>query len=171
MAYIAGSQPNDPRSSPSASATDLLGSLLPLAPVALAFLADDPAGNFGSLKQQLRQWAKRDPIDALLAVVLGGGYAFYLAERNTNPACQSPWDGILYMSTALSVGYDNLFPTTATGHALATFTQTFGPSLANAALEPPAAEAQAQAAEATAVNKAILGKLDEIVQLLAAANR
>ena len=148
---------------------DLVAQFLPYAPIALQFLADD---SYGDVKAELRTWAKRDPIDALLAAVLGGGLAFYLAEKDTNPNCKTPWDGILYMATSLSVGYDNLFPTTPAGHALATFIQTFGPSLAANALEAPAADRALPAATATTVspdvNLAILERLDRIVQLLEA---
>src|SRR5204863_2485918 len=121
-----------------------LGELVPLLPVALGLLAADD-GQYTSLKRDLRRWAKDDPIDALAATVLGGGIAFYLAERERNPACATPWDGILYVATCLSVGYDNLFPTTPTGHAIASLVQTFGPALANMAFDAPAAEARAEA--------------------------
>ena len=141
--------------------------LAELAPLALAFLSAD-AADFTAIKSGIRSWAKEDPIDALFATVVGGGLAFYLAEKDTNPNCLTPWDGVLYMATALSVGYDNLFPTTPTGHALATFVQTFGPALSGAALDAPAAEVAAAAAEATAVNRAILSRLDDIVRLLEA---
>jgi voltage-gated potassium channel len=150
-----------------------LGELGTLVPIALGLVSMHDKESFGELKAELRTWAKRDPIDALIATVIGGGLAFYYAEHKTNPNCSTPWDGILYMSTALSVGYDNLFPTTPAGHALATFAQTFGPALANAALEPPAAEAEASAARAeaaaaedAAVNRAILARLEDIVRLL-----
>jgi voltage-gated potassium channel len=168
MAFIEGNRANDPGSSPRDAFSDL-GELKALLPYALAFLsADGPDSGYTGLKQELRDWAKKDPLDALVAVVLGGGIAFYIAERESNPACNSPWDGILYMSTALSVGYDNLFPTTSAGHALATFAQTFGPALANAAFDPPAAEKLAAEAEAAATNKAILARLEDIVRLLEA---
>jgi outer membrane murein-binding lipoprotein Lpp len=155
---------------------DGLGDLVPLLPVALGLLAADD-GQYASLKRDLRSWAKSDPIDALVATVLGGGIAFYLAERERNPACAALGDGILYVATCLSVGYDNLFPTTPTGHAIASAVQTFGPALANMAFDTPAAEArasaQAEAAEAraradedAAVNRAILARLDDIVRLL-----
>ncbi len=148
---------------------DPVAQFLPYAPIALQFLTGE---GYGDLKTELRTWAKRDPIDALLAAVLGGGLAFYLAEKDTNPKCKTPWDGVLYIATSLSVGYDNLFPTTPAGHALATFIQTFGPSLAANALEPPAAD-RALAAPVTTtvspdVNLAILERLDRIVQLLEA---
>ena len=152
---------NDPATSPGESQ---LSDLAPLLPVALGMLGS--SDELTSLKASLRAWAKKDPIDALLATVLGGGIAFYMAERNTNPGCRNPWDGILYMATALSVGYDNLFPTTTAGHALATFVQTFGPSLAANALEPPAADDAREAAAQNAVQLAILERLDRIVHLL-----
>ena len=161
MAFIKTTSANDPSTSP---AEAQLSDLAPLLPAALALLGDGE--DLAQLKNGLRAWAKKDPIDALLAVVLGGGVAFYLAERNTNPGCKSPWDGILYMATALSVGYDNLFPTTASGHALATFVQTFGPSLAANALEEPPAEKAADEAQKAAVQLAILERLDRIVQLM-----
>jgi voltage-gated potassium channel len=152
---------NDPSTSPGETQ---LGDLVQLLPVALGMLGS--SDELSAVKTGLRAWAKKDPIDALLATVLGGGVAFYLAERNTNPGCKNPWDGILYMATALSVGYDNLFPTTTAGHALATFVQTFGPSLAGNALEPPAAEDSAALARQNAVQLAILERLDRIVTLL-----
>ena len=156
VAYIEPGKAGDPKSSP----TDA-GALLPLA---LGFLAmDGSEGGYAQLKNDVRDWAKRDPIDALLATVVGGGLAFYAAEKESNPACATPWDGILYISTCLSVGYDNLFPTTTTGHLLATLVQTFGPALAAQAFDPPAA-ASAQ----PDLNQQILARLDEIVRLLAA---
>jgi len=108
-----------------------------------------------TVKNALRSFGTKDPLDALALVVLGGGVAFYLAERETNPQCKTPWDGILYMATALSVGYDNLFPATPAGHALATVAQTFGPALASSAFETP-----------DTTNAQILERLDKIVALL-----
>jgi len=144
--------------------------LVKLLPIALGLLAAE-GGHYAELKQDLRRWAKDDPIDALVATVLGGGLAFYLAEREHNPGCATPWDGILYMATCLSVGYDNLFPTTPTGHALASLVQTFGPALSGMAFDPPAAEVRAEAEAAAEVNRAILARLDDIVRLLAEAKR
>lgn len=153
------------------------GDLVGLLPIALGLLAAED-GQYASLKADLRRWAREDPIDALVATVLGGGIAFYLAERDTNPGCAKPWDGILYIATCLSVGYDNLFPTTPTGHMLASLVQTFGPALSGMAFDAPAAEARAEAeaaraeaAEAAAVNRAILARLDDIVRLLGEGKR
>src|SRR5439155_2947443 len=100
-----------------------------LVPLGLAFLAAD-GKDYADLKKLLRTWAKDDPIDALLLTAFGGGIAFYLAERGKNPNIATPWDAILYAATCFSVGYDNTFPVTDAGHALATLIQTFGPALA-----------------------------------------
>jgi voltage-gated potassium channel len=140
-----------------------LADLAPLIPAALALFSDN---DFTAVKRGLRVWAQNDPLDAVFALVVGGGIAFYAAEKDTNPGCRSPWDGILYMATSLSVGYDNLFPTTTAGHALATFAQTVGPSLAANVFEPPAAEARAAEQAQANVQLAILERLDRIVQLL-----
>ncbi|HEY0189931.1 MAG TPA: ion channel [Kofleriaceae bacterium] len=152
--------------------------LTKLLPIALGLLAND-TGEYASLKQDLRRWATDDPVDALMATVLGGGLAFYLAERDVNPNCVKPWDGILYIATCLSVGYDNVFPMTPAGHALAVAVQTFGPALAGMAFDTPASELRAQAeaeaaaraaetAQSLAMQQAILGKLEDIVKLLSA---
>ena len=160
---------------PAGGASTRPSELVTLLPIALGLLAAE-GSEYASLKQDLRRWAKEDPIDALIATVLGGGIAFYLAERDSNPNCPTAWDGILYIATCLSVGYDNLFPTTPTGHALASLVQTFGPALSGMAFDAPAAEARADAdaaradaAEAAAVNRAILARLDDIVKLLSEA--
>lgn len=135
-----------------------------LLPIGLAFLAADGT-DYADLKRAIRTWAKDDPIDALLLTAFGGGIAFYLAERGKNPNINSPWDAILYVATCFSVGYDNTFPVTDAGHALATLVQTFGPAMAGQALNPPASEPGPED-EALEINKQILSKLDDIVQLL-----
>nr|HEX4317827.1 hypothetical protein [Kofleriaceae bacterium] len=140
---------------------DDLSALLPLG---LAFLAADGSSDYAALKGQLRQFAKKDPIDALMVTALGGGLAFYMAERGKNPAIEGPWDAILYVATCFSVGYDNAFPMTPAGHALATMVQSFGPALAGMALDEPAADKQPD--ESLEVNRQILARLDDIVRLL-----
>jgi hypothetical protein len=149
---------------PNASTASQLDGLVPLIPVALGLLGD--SNDLSALKQGLRAWAKKDPMDALLATVIGGGLAFYLAERHTNASCKNPWDGILYMATTLGMIHDGDAPTTSTGRTLTAFVRTFAPSLAYHALEPTTAEARASEAEKNAVQLAILERLDRIVTLL-----
>ena len=61
-----------------------LDELRPFVPLALAFLGDGEATGYGAVKQQLKDLVERDPMDALIAAVVGGGFAYYLAERDSN---------------------------------------------------------------------------------------
>ena len=125
--------------------------------------------DYEATKTKLRELVAKDPIDSLLATVLGGGLLFYALERDKNPRCNTYWDAVLYVATSLSVGYDDVFPKTQSGNALAALIQTFGPALASNAFTPPAsAPAPVQTGdELLAVNKAILARLDQIATLLA----
>jgi voltage-gated potassium channel len=118
-------------------------------------------------KRGLREALLRDPLDSLAAVVLGGSYLFYLAEKGQNPKVESFWDALTFITTCLSVGYDDVFARTSSGKAIASFVMTFGPALSGAVLEPPAAEKAAEEAEARATQKAILARLDAIHEVLA----
>jgi len=115
-----------------APAHQQLGALLPYA---LAFLAMDGPGVRVAQAGACAAGPRTTRSIALLATVVGGGVAFYLAEHEGNPNCPTVWDGILYMATCLSVGYDNNFPTTATGHSIAAMVQTFGPALSGMAFD------------------------------------
>src|SRR5215468_11170435 len=117
-------------------------------------------------KRGLREALLRDPLDSLAAIVLGGSYLFYLAEKGNNPKVESFWDALTFITTCLSVGYDDVFARTPSGKAIASFVMTIGPAISGAALEPPAAEQAAAEAEALAVQKAILARLDSIHEAL-----
>lgn len=114
--------------------------------------------SYGALKQALREAALRDPVDALLVTALGSAYLFYLAEKDTNPKVQSFWDALVFTTTALSVGYADIFARTDAGKAIASFLMTFGPSLAARAFDPPASEPSPE--------KAVLERLDAILEAL-----
>jgi hypothetical protein len=131
-------------------------------------LLSQPGGDlsWSTAKQGLREALLRDPLDSLAAMVLGGSYLFYLAEKGQNPKVESFWDALTFVTTCLSVGYDDVFARTASGKAIASFVMTFGPALSGAALDPPAAEKAAAEAEALAVQKAILARLDAIHEAL-----
>jgi voltage-gated potassium channel len=116
----------------------------------------------GALKGGLREAMTRDPLDSLAAVVLGGSYLFYLAEKGKNPKVQSFYDALVFITTCLSVGYATIFAETDAGKAIASFVMTFGPALSGAALDPPAHEKAAEGAESVEVQKAILAKLEAI---------
>jgi hypothetical protein len=117
---------------------------------------------WGTMKSGVREALTRDPLDSLAATILGGSYLFYVAEKGKNPKVTSFWDALVFITTCLSVGYDDVFARTDAGKAIASFVMTFGPTLSARALDAPAAEEEAAAAEALAVQKAILARLDAI---------
>lgn len=117
---------------------------------------------WGTMKRGLRETLARDPLDSLAAIALGGSYLFYVAEKGKNPKVQSFWDALVFITTCLSVGYDDVFARTDAGKAIASFVMTLGPALAASALDPPAADKAAQETEALQVQKAILARLDAI---------
>ena len=129
--------------------------------------------SYGALKRGFREALLRDPLDSLAVVVLGGSYLFYLAEKGRNPKCESFWDAMVFITTCLSVGYDDVFARTDAGKAIASFVMTFGPALSGAALDPPANERPepevTTSAEALEVQKATLAKLSEILEALKAS--
>ncbi|NUP09205.1 MAG: two pore domain potassium channel family protein [Polyangiaceae bacterium] len=125
-----------------------------------------PQGELGAIRDQLRALARKDPADALAALVLGAGWLFWRAERGKNPGLKSAWDAIVFVSTCLSVGYHNVFAVTPAGKAITTFVMTYGPSLAAAALEPTAAERADEAKAAARAQAAIVSRLDAIVAAL-----
>jgi voltage-gated potassium channel len=129
-------------------------------------LAVSDAGDlsYADLKRSFRDALVRDPIDSLAVIVFGCSYLFYLAEQGENPRCVTFLDAVNFISTCLSVGYDDVFARTEAGKAIASFVMTFGPALAASALAPPAREVERD--ESLEVNRAILGKLDAILAAL-----
>src|SRR5580765_6612561 len=81
------------------------------------------------------------PSEELGLLVGWGAAAFYWAEAGTNPMVRSYWDALHYVSTALSVGYANLFPVTALGKAIGAIVMTIGPALSARALDQTGARA------------------------------
>lgn len=128
--------------------------------------------SYGTLKQGFRELAQRDPIDTLLVTVIGGSYLFFMAEKGKNPKVQSFWDALVFISTCLSVGYDDVFARTDSGKAIATFVMMFGPAAAAAAFDPPAAERDKpqppspEVLQTLEMQKAIVERLDGILDAL-----
>lgn len=148
---------------------------------ALAVLAASALGDgsvlagYAKAKNGLRDAIAKDPLDALTATVLGGAYAFWVAERDVNPKAKTYVDALLYVSTCLSVGYADVFAVTQTGKAIATAIMSVGPAMAAKALDAPAAPVSSAnenadaAKEGLDVQRAILSKLDGILAELRAA--
>src|SRR5262245_36393627 len=78
-----------------------LGALLWIGAEALA--PDGVELSPSSLRDRFREWATRDPIDTIVATVVGGSYLFWLAEKDTNPKCRTFWDALTFIATCLSV--------------------------------------------------------------------
>ena len=129
--------------------------------------------SYGTMKRGFRELLARDPMDSLLVTVLGGSYLFYLAEKDENPKCTSIWDALVFITTSLSVGYDDVFARTPSGKAIASFVMTFGPALSSKALDPPANERPEPTVtvspESLEAQKAIVERLDAILTELRAA--
>jgi hypothetical protein len=73
--------------------------------------------------------------EELCTLVAGAAALFYYVEKDHNPGVKDYWDALHYVSTALSVGYANVFPVTPAGKLLASALMTMGPALAAGALE------------------------------------
>lgn len=119
-------------------------------------------------KSTLRDFGTRDPMDAVVTVVGAGTVLFYAAEKGKNPKVQSMWDALTFITTCLSVGYDQVFAKTPAGKAIASFVMTIGPSLAARAFDPPRAEVERDAANQAAAQQAVVDRLDAILRTLQA---
>ena len=166
MANVALANPD-----PSPTEGNGTAGLRPLLALATAlFVVDGDLGeSFARWKNHARDLANDDPINTLLVTVVGGGLLFHWAEHGRNPRCVTFWDSLLYVSTCLSVGYDDLFPKTPFGNAIAAAVQTFGPAMASAALAPPRSQEPPKdpaMEELAASNRALVERLDRLITLL-----
>src|SRR5262245_47661991 len=123
---------------------------------------------YAGAKQSLRDLATRDPMDSLVTVVGAGTVLFYLAEKGKNDKVKDIWDALNFITTCLSVGYDDVFARTSAGKAIASFVMTVGPKLSASIFDPPRREAEREAAEAAATQRAIVERLDAILEALRA---
>lgn len=121
---------------------------------------------YSSAKTTLRDLATRDPMDSVATVVGLGTVLFYLAEKGKNEKCNTIWDALVFITTCLSVGYDDVFARTSAGKAIASFVMTFGPKLSASIFDPPKREADREAAETAALQRAVLARLDSILAAL-----
>lgn len=115
----------------------------------------------------------RDPFDATMSVVGAGTVLFYLAEKDKNEKCKTIWDALTFITTCLSVGYDDVFAKTPAGKAIASFVMTVGPQLSGIMFDAPKSEVEREAAQAAAERaasqRAIVERLDAILEALRAA--
>jgi voltage-gated potassium channel len=121
-------------------------------------------------KRSLRDMATRDPIDSVVTVVGVGTVLFYLAEKGKNEKVKNIWDALTFITTCLSVGFDDVFARTPAGNAIASFVMTIGPKLSASILDPPRSEVLRDTAEAAATQRAIVERLDAILEALRAGS-
>lgn len=79
-------------------------------------------------------WVERNPLDATLEVLGVASWAFYVAEKDTNPKIETFMDAFYYISTCASVGYADIFAVTQAGRAIAALVMIIGPALTTGSL-------------------------------------
>lgn len=117
-------------------------------------------------KRSIRELATRDPFDSVVTIVGTGTVLFYLAERGKNDKCKSLFDALTFITTCLSVGYDDLFARTPAGKAIASFVMTVGPQLTASLFDPPRSDVDREAERAAALQRAVVDRLDAILHAL-----
>jgi hypothetical protein len=119
----------------------------------------DGTGTIGSLDAVAAKLVER-PAATSAAVVALSSLLYYAAERGRNPKVHDLGDAMMATSTCLNVGYGDVYAKTPVGKIISTLLMTYGPSLANVALDGQAA-AQRDAAQAE-----ILRTLQQILEKL-----
>jgi hypothetical protein len=90
-----------------------------------------------AFESRLLDLVEHNPLDAAVTFLAGASYAFYLAEKDSNPRIKTYIDSFYYISTCASVGYADIFAATQTGRAIAAFVMIVGPALAARSLDRP----------------------------------
>lgn len=117
---------------------------------------------------ELAQPAALGPAEELGTLVGWATVLFYAAEHEHNPGVTTLWDAYHYITTALSVGYANIFPVTPLGKMIGGVVMTVGPAMSGRALDttrPCGAEDVAAASD-----PALAAKLDEVIAELRKVN-
>lgn len=78
------------------------------------------------------------PGKSIAQVIAAASAVFYLAERGCNPRVKSLLDAALFCSSLLNVGETGIRPMTPLGKLVATLLMTYGPALAQRAMDRPA---------------------------------
>lgn len=120
-------------------------------------------------KEAIREKLSAEPLDALVSTLTVGTLLFYRAEKGKNPKVTTIGDALEFISTNLSVGYCDIFPRTEAGKLVASVVMAVGPALAARALDPTARERAAAEAVTLANQRAIVDKLEAILQELRAS--
>lgn len=116
---------------------------LPAVDLPLARIGDFPfAGELDTVADLYQTWKYRlldaaadNPLETLVTVVAGSAWLLYQAEHEVNDGFRTYDDAFYYVSTCLSVGYANVFPTTQVGKFVAALVMMIGPSLSSWVVE------------------------------------
>lgn len=146
------------------------GGVAPGAPAGGPAPPDALVTAYQGAKRSIRDLATRDPFDSVVTVVGTGTVLFYLAEKGKNDKCKTIFDALTFITTCLSVGYDDLFAKTPSGKAIASFVMTVGPQLTASLFDPPRSDVERQAADVAAVQRAVVERLDSILEALRAGS-
>ncbi len=79
--------------------------------------------------------APMSPAEELATLVGWATMLFFAVENGENPSVRTIADAYHYVTTALSVGYANIFPVTSAGKIIGGVVMTLGPALSGMALE------------------------------------
>jgi hypothetical protein len=143
----------------SATRTPDEAALAALAPMVLQAMRQALPADAGAAKDAIRDYVRRDPLDANVAFILGASALFYVAEKDENPKVTTFVDALVYVTTCMSVGYADIFARTQTGKLVGSIVMTIGPALSGMLFDPPASAPDPNAQ----IQAAILEKLDAIL--------
>jgi len=115
----------------------------------LGFSRDELRGKVFSLLEQksdyqerLLDWIDKNPLDSSIEILGVAAWAFYQAEKDSNPKIKTYMDAFYYISTCASVGYADIFAVTQAGRAIAALVMIIGPALTSKSLSHPTKPSQ-----------------------------
>ena len=117
-------------------------------------------------RDQLRARALDEPMETTIQAVLVAASLFYAAEHGHNPKVDCFPAALEYVATSLNVGSTNIYPVTQAGKMIAAIMMTSGPALAARFLDPTGTERAREDDKREALESAMLGKLDAILEEL-----
>jgi hypothetical protein len=94
-------------------------------------------GKKDALEDRFRAWTEANPLDASFEFLAACAWAFYRAEKGSNPKIVTFTDSFYYIATCASVGYADIFAVTQAGKAIAGMVMVVGPAITNKSLDAP----------------------------------
>jgi hypothetical protein len=94
-------------------------------------------GQKDEYEKRFLDWVYANPLEANIEFLGLASWAFYQAEKDTNPKFQTYLDAFYYISTCASVGFADIFAVTQAGRTIAAIVMMLGPSMTGKALDRP----------------------------------